>query len=433
MSKTSGTYVSGFLGMRGTGDWSNEERPKSFREGMLYLYPNGRMPITGIMSKGRSERVTDPEFKWFSKNLAAQGGAVTQTYEDAALSNTFAAGEAGAVGDIVYAKCAEAVTNHFRIGHTAVLMDYSASPLWAFGKVIGKDANGASSYVAVKLRTAAAAGVLDGVNYIDIVGSSNPEGANIPEAISYDPDKYNGYTQIFRTPLNLTRTQRKTRMRTGDVYKEAKREAMLYHGIEMEMATVLGEASEVTGDNNKPERTTQGIISFVNEHNSSNVIYYPSTTGLTWKAGGEDWFDEKLEVLFRYGRSEKFAVCGGAAMLGITKLIKLSGNFELTSETGAYGIKVYRWITPFGEILLKTHPLYNFKPYLRDCITIFEPQNMRFKYIDDTHFKKDDGEKRAGYTGYDGTKEEFLTEGGYEFHFPETMMHLQGIGVDGTA
>ena len=429
-----GTYVAGFLGMRGTGDWSNEERPKRFREGMLYMYPNGKMPITGIMSMGRSERINAPEYKWFSKNLAIQGGAVTATYKEAALSNAYTS-EAGTVGLDVYAKVAEAVTGHFRVGHTVVLVVKQSSTggdnsKTCFGKVVAKNENGANSWIKVKLRATCAASIIGSANYIDIVGSANPEGGTIPDAISYDPSKYTGYTQIFRTPLDITRTMRRTKMRTGDVYKEAKREALLYHGIELEMATLLGSPSEVTGSNGKPERTTGGIIDFISTNKSDNMLYFPDETA-KWKAIGEDWLDEKLEVLFRYGDTQKLAVCGSGAMLGITQLVKLSGQFSLTAATAAYGISVYRWITPFGEILLKTHPLYSFKPYLRNSITLFEPSNMKFNYIDDTHFKADTGEREAGQVAYDGTKEEFLTEGGYEFHFPETMMHLSGVGVDG--
>ena len=96
-----------------------------------------------------------------------------------------------------------------------------------------------------------------------IVGNINAEGASIPDAISYDPVKYNNYTQIFRTPLEITRTARKTRLRTGDPYKEMKREALELHSIELEKAFFFGVSSENTGSNGKPERTTQGCIDFI--------------------------------------------------------------------------------------------------------------------------------------------------------------------------
>ena len=54
--------MSGFLGMRGTGDWATDQRPKNWRETILFLYPNGKMPLTAIMSKMKSEKTDDPQY-----------------------------------------------------------------------------------------------------------------------------------------------------------------------------------------------------------------------------------------------------------------------------------------------------------------------------------------------------------------------------------
>jgi hypothetical protein len=51
-----------FLGMRGNGDWVTDQRPKNWRETMLFLYPNGSMPLTAIMSKMKSEKTDDPQY-----------------------------------------------------------------------------------------------------------------------------------------------------------------------------------------------------------------------------------------------------------------------------------------------------------------------------------------------------------------------------------
>ena len=53
-----------FLGMRGSGDWVTDQRPKNWREGILHLYPNGMAPLTAILSKMKEEKVDDPEFKF---------------------------------------------------------------------------------------------------------------------------------------------------------------------------------------------------------------------------------------------------------------------------------------------------------------------------------------------------------------------------------
>ena len=52
----------GFLGLRGTGDWATDQRPKSWRDGILYLYPNGMAPLTAMTAKLKSQKVDDPQF-----------------------------------------------------------------------------------------------------------------------------------------------------------------------------------------------------------------------------------------------------------------------------------------------------------------------------------------------------------------------------------
>ena len=61
-----------------------------------------------------------------------------------------------------------------------------------------------------------------------------------PTGVNYDPTKKYNYTQIFRNTLEMTRTASKTRLRTGDQVKEAKRECLELHSIEMEKGFIWG-------------------------------------------------------------------------------------------------------------------------------------------------------------------------------------------------
>ena len=422
------------LGMRGTGSWTNEERPKNFREGYLFLYPNGDMPLTGMTSKLSSEKVDDPEFKYYSKNLQAQGGAFTATevYNHSDLASGNKVTGTAASGTVYYVKVTAAVVKHFRAGHTVLLLASTNDAQYTFGKVTGRSANGNSSWVSL-VALATGTGSLEAYNYIDIVGNANAEGDVSKDPISYAADKYTNYTQIFRTSLDITRTQLNTKMRIGDVYKTAREEAFLYHGIEMEMAFMRGMKTENDGDNGQKERTTQGFLPFLVENNSSNILNYTTGTSLNWLQGGEDWIDDSLEVLFRKGSSQRIGFCGSGAMLGIMKLVKHIGQFSLTVDTIAYGIKVMRWVTPLGEIMLKRHPLFTHKTYSTNSIALFDPANVKYRFITDTTFFPDPRAKEGGYNKIDGIKEEYLTECGIEWHFPETMMYLQGVGTNGTA
>ncbi len=51
-------------GLRGTGDWGTDERPKNFREMILWRNPNGTAPIFALMARVQKESVNDPEFSW---------------------------------------------------------------------------------------------------------------------------------------------------------------------------------------------------------------------------------------------------------------------------------------------------------------------------------------------------------------------------------
>ena len=235
-----------FLGMRGTGDWDSDARPQNYREAILYLYPNGKTPITGVMSMLDNEVVDDPIFHWFERGLAVQGGVVTNVYDDALLATAYTSG--GVAGTVLYAQVEQAVAEEFKIGHTCTFEKVDTANdgqdadarVETQGEVVSTSLAGASSYVAVKLHEAAtAAQDLDTADYLAVVGSIHEEGADMPDSITYDPTEFFNYTQIFRTSLSLTRTARKTRIRYGsDAYKLAKREALELHAIEMEKAAI---------------------------------------------------------------------------------------------------------------------------------------------------------------------------------------------------
>tara|TARA_R110000824_G_scaffold77767_4_gene196583 strand:- start:5412 stop:6698 length:1287 start_codon:yes stop_codon:yes gene_type:complete len=422
-----------FLGMRGNGDWATDQRPKHWREMILYLYPNGSAPLTAMLSKMKSSKVSDPEYNWWTKNLASQGGAVTNVFSDSSMGSAVSTTAASA-GDVHYVKCPLAVASEIRAGHQVLLRDASIIDNDANAKVVSVVLNGADSMVACKYLEDSASGNADNFDTILVIGSINAEGAPIPDALSYDPVKYSNYTQIFRTPLEITRTARKTRLRTGDQYKEMKREALELHSIEMEKAFFHGVKSEGTGSNGKPERTTQGIINFIKTNAAANMFNYNASddevsASATWIASGEAYLDANLEKLFRHGSSEKIAYCGSGALLGINKLAKSAGQVQLKSTDSAYGLKVVEWLTPFGTLMLKTHPLFSYEASNRNRMVVVDPEKIQFNYIDDTFFKKDDGERKAGQMAIDGSKEEFLTEGGLEMHHPLCHGVFDGIGL----
>ena len=419
-----------FNGMRGSGSWSTDERPKNYRESILFLYPNGKAPLTGLLSKMGSEKVDDPEFNWWTQALTEQRGTVTGIYTNSTLATAYVSG--GAAAAVLYVKMAQAEAQEFRAGHQVLLRDASDYTVDVNAKVTAVTLAGASSYLTVKLLEAddnSSIGDLSDCDTCLVIGNINPEGGLMPDSISYDPVKWYNYTQIFRTPLSITRTAAKTRLRTKDARKNAKREALEIHSIEIEKAFLFGIRTENVGSNGMPERTTGGLVTAIKSSGTLGDYVIDKTATTTWVAGGEDWLNGKLEQIFRYGSGDKLAFVGSGVLLGIQALVKAGVTYTFNRET-IYGYNVTQWVTPFGTINLMTHPLFSFEPTNRFSMMIFEPNGLKYRFIDDTDFYGDGDKQNTGAGRKDGFDEEFLTEAGLEYHHPMAWGYLNNVGVD---
>lgn len=422
-------------GTRSTGGAFTNQIPESWREGVLMLDPNGMAPLFGLTSKMSSQKLDSTTHHWFTQILENQRAAVTGIYSDASLQTAYTTG--GVAGSVLYFKAAQDDAKHFRIGHQVLARDASDPDVDVNGKVIAVNFAGANSYVGVKLLEAddnSSSHDLSDCDTLLVIGSINPEHGARPSAISYDPTEWYNYTQIFRTSLEISRTMSQTRTRTGNEYNRLKTQAMKRHAMEIERAFFFGTRTSGTGTNGHPERTMMGVIPFIKTGASTNVVNYTLDTdysGKTWLESGKTWFDAKLEVLFRYGMTNKLAFCGSGALLGIQKLAEEFGTMNLTPGASMFGIKVTNWTTVFGTVRLLTHPLFSFEETTRNSILLMNSENLKYLYLQDTKFKADKGgADDSDDSGIDGKQEEFITECSLELHHPITMMYMNGVGSD---
>ena len=86
-------------GLRGTGQFTNDFRPKNYREMFTLLEPNGSAPLNALLSMTSSEGTDDPEYKNFrdelpdrklSVNGAVASASTTAITVDAGNDNLFA-------------------------------------------------------------------------------------------------------------------------------------------------------------------------------------------------------------------------------------------------------------------------------------------------------------------------------------------------------
>ena len=428
-----------FLGMRGTDDWVTNERPLNWRQQILKLYPNGMAPLTAILSMMGSSSVDDPQFNWWTQVQSSVQGAVAGVFSIADLSVAYAGG--GVAGDTVFVSITTVLANRIRQGHQILLREAADYRVDVVGKVTDVTRGAVNSVLAVRLLEADDnAGVggddLQDCDNFKIIGNINPEGGEMPDSIALNPVQVYNYTQIFRTPLSMTRTALKTRLRTDSSYQKAKAEALEMHSWEMELAYLWGIRSQNTGDNGKPERTTLGVINFIRQFAPANVDDFtlnPTYAGQTWAAGGELWLKTMLELIFRFGAEDKLCLCGSGFLLGIDALAMQSGQINIQPAQKVYGMQIREWLTPFGSIFMKTHPLFSFDATTRNMGVILEPKELGYRYIDDTQFFGEANSKQhpSGYgqRRIDGLNEEYLTEAGLEFGLPQKCGVLNGVGL----
>ena len=404
----------------------------------MYLYPNGMAPLTAILSMIGNESVDDPQFNWWTQEQTAVGGAVQGVFTLPDMSAAYVTG--GVAGDVLYVLVTTVLANRIREGHQILLRDASDWRVDVTGKVTGVTRGTVNSVLAVRLLEAddnSPAHDLSDCDTFKIIGNINPEGGEMPDAIALNPVQVYNYTQIFRTPLSITRTAKKTKLRTGDQYQKMKSEALEMHSWEMELAFLWGIRTQNIGDNGKPERTTMGVINFIRQYAAANCDDYSlnaAYAGTTWAAGGEIWLKALLEQIFRYGAEEKLCLCGSGFLLGIDALAMAGGQVNLAPAQKVYGMQIREWITPFGSIMMKTHPLFSYDATTRNMGILLEPKEMQYKYVDDTQFYSESTSKShpAGYGGrrVDGSYEEYLTECGLEFGLPQKCAVLNGVGLD---
>lgn len=402
------------MGLRTNADFVTDQRPKNYREGISILYPNGKAPLTALTSLMKSRKVDDPEFNWWEKsmetrrlalgaNLASVSSGVTQTITVG--SN----GKSLKQGDLLY------------VENTGEVMRVNSDPTSNTSLNVTRGFAG-STAAAV---TYAGAGV--NPNLL-VIGSAFAEGSLSPTGINFDPVKRTNYTQIHRSSLEITRTAMKTRLRTGDAVKEAKRECLELHTVDLERAYILGNKSEtIEGGTGKPIRTSGGVVSFLNASNIKNVA--------TDYAGGltMDGLELYMEQLFRYGSNEKLGLCGNRALTVINQVIRKNSQWMLEPATKEYGFfNIQRLITPHGALVLKTHPLFNQNTggttagtayYGMDSwLLALDMSQICYTYIDDTMYQT-----KLQDNGLDGEKSGYLTEAGLEFGQADTHMLFKGF------
>jgi hypothetical protein len=341
--------MAGIAGIRGTGDFADGERPKDFRDNILWFNPNGEAPIFALTAKAGKRVVKDPEFIWW-----AEGNALVRLQTAAQV---FAAGDT-----LLTVQSADptdttlganyGMATHLKPGDL-LLIEVVPEPAIYAPEIVEVDNVISNTQLTVKRGVAGStAASITASSWMTLIGSSYAEGTGAPKAVSRNPLKFYNYTQIFKNTYELTGTLDHTQLRTGDPWSNDKKRKSYDHSRDIEMAILFGRRSETMGENGKPKRTMGGLRTFIPAANTK--IYSGPVTIDTLIGDLAPVFD------FNTGAGDtRIMFVGNGAAMELGKIFNSAPNVQInsTERVKIYGMHFQELILPQGRLLIKTHPL----------------------------------------------------------------------------
>lgn len=388
------------LGLRGTGNLVSGERPESWREGIIHLFPNGDVPLMALAGQSASEPTSDYNFNWWEKLLPSRRFYINNAagYTSASTSIVVDDGAGGSAS--------------FQVKTGSVLMNERTFEKF----LVTADPTTDTLTVARGKGTTAAAAMQDNDTVL-IIGSSYEDGyATRISSVQYDPTQRENYTQIFDDSLQLTRRVMKTQLRTGDKYQEARRETLQLHLMGLEWSALFGEPLDEAGSTSAVRRTFTG------------GMYYWVSTNVHDAGGTMTYFDlmDFLEQDFRYGSNEILVLAGSTYINTMNKLAKLEMTLNAVPKEDSFGMNIKEIVSPFGTLYLAQHPLLSDNPSFRGWAFGVDMKYFKVRTLDDTqlieHTEENYSKRR---------EDEFYSDIGFEVQMEKT--HFIHKNVTGAA
>jgi hypothetical protein len=396
--------MASFAGLRGTGSWGTDERPKNFREYILWANPNGSAPLTALLARARKEKTDDPEFAWWQEKLTPVRLSINYGTNYISTDNTIVLDAGGlqlVAGDLLMYEVVEsgAIANE-----VAMVSSVTSDTVIVVKRGVCNTTNVAW---------------LDN-GYLTKIGNAFAEGSSAPDISQRNPSKSYNYTQIFKTAMGITRTADQTTARTGDAWKNDKKRKAFDHAVDMEMAFLFGRPYEETAGLTYPRRYTGGLRYFI----TTNITVFATTPT-------EDTFFDAVYKVFDYNKDsgagdERIVIAGNGFLNGLNKLVRSSTNSRINfdGQIKLYGMNLQKWILPQGTLAIRTHTLLNLHGKFTNSAFVIDPSNLVYRPLQDTVFKDN-----IQLPGDDQRKAYWLTEAGLEVQHEYTMAYIGNFVV----
>lgn len=446
---------------------------RNARRYVFYTVPQGAATLTGLMSLTDAEETDGPKFEWFEQRFK----------EKTALTTPFSVGVSGpwqnnaGVGGatIAFTLVTPGTTNlgklkitsvedmrNWNVGERITIHDQSntvPAPVDVHGRITAVDTTNSILTILLDAAITVANASTDINKLITSEGVANAEGSLTSNTRSqiWPINPYN-YTQIWRSGMSWSGTSAQQPMffDIGGKGRTDRRDTSVAHLIELENSLIWGrrETRTTTAEDGTVTavRSSGGILWHMELYESSGggtssdfAGYRPGQAALTANSDDDkrivtgdssnlvtnaEWkaYEERMFRTSMNSNNEKFGIGGSFAIKAICDYYEGKANIRITRPY-ADGYKLEFTFTTietrYGTLHLKSHPRFNDVSGLKKQLLVVDMPNLKFRPMlnRDTHLNEN-----IHQNGFDGRKDEYFTEGGFEVRFPESFMYFRNLG-----
>lgn len=295
--------------------------------------------------------------------------------------------------------------SYFRAGHLVRVMRTDEVV-----RVTGVD-TGISTIYVTRAWAGTATALVDNDDLL-ILGAAEMEGDLSPTAKQTITTTKTNYTQILKTPAEVTRTMDDVGNYGGSERLRQRRKAGAKHARDWEQILIWGRKKEDTSNFANPVRSAGGL----DEHISTNVL---TASGPLTEATFTDFVGDCMRYSVMPGKKRKTLIMSREVSASISQWA--SGKIQTNSAAKAtYGIEVSTLITPFGTVDLVLHPLLEVggagTAFLIDTDGIFRRPLMDTKL-----------HTNIQANGQDTYKDEYVTEQSFSFALEKAFGRIDSV------
>lgn len=356
-------------------------------------------PFISILMRARKVPVDSAEFIWYDKNEQKWWTTLSSSYADASAHSE----DTISVSDASFIRPKDILKNA-ATGEIMRVKSISGSDI-TVERGYGYDSDASSGTDAQ-----ASSGSDDNIMRL---GNAMEENSNAPESYATQPNKLFNYVQTFRTPFDSSMTNTLEAKSAGQNPRiELRQEKLIEHRIDIEKQCMFGERYEDLSGSS-PIRMTGGLIQFI----QSNSYDVGSTNGGTLTEA--EW-ENFCEMAFDWGSKTKLFLTSPRVGSIINQFA--AGRIETTSGDETYGMRLRRYISFHGDVIVATTKLFE-KEYANTGLML-DIKNVDFRPFGDM-----DSKLRANIQDNDllGWKDEYVTMAGLRVRLEKTHSVLTGV------